>query len=151
MDFLIVAVAGFLIGGWAVPLGFWLGLSPLITFLTAAGGGLAGCWAFILVGDRVAEWWRSRRGADSVSEPTAASDPAHPGDDRPERVWRFVDRFGLRGLGIVGPIFPGVTASVLGGLALGLDRRELGKWMTIGIIVMYGLYTLGAAALVYLF
>lgn len=98
MDLLIVAVAGLLIGGWAVPLGFWLGLSPLITFLTAAGGGLAGCWAFILVG----------------------------------------------------PIFPGVTASVVGGLALGLDRRELGKWMTIGIIVMYGLYTLGAATLVYL-
>ena len=50
-------------------------------------------------------------------------------------------------MGIVGPIFPGVTASVIGGLALGLDRRSLGKWMTIGIIVMYGLYGLGLALL----
>jgi hypothetical protein len=63
----------------------------------------------------------------------------------------FIDRYGVRGLGVVGPIFPGVTASVAGGLALGLDRRALGKWMTIGIIAMYGLYTLGLSLLVYLF
>jgi hypothetical protein len=152
MRFLIVALAGFLIGGWAVPLGFWLGLSPLVTFLTSAGGGLAGCWAFILVGDRVAAWWRRRRGTElTAGPPTEDEETAAGDDDAAGRVGRFVDRYGVRGLGIVGPIFPGVTVSVAGGLALGLDRRELGKWMTIGIIVMYGLYTLGAALLVYLF
>ena len=39
-----------------------------------------------------------------------------------------------------GPIVPGVTASVLVGLGLGLKRGELGRWMTIGIAVMFALY-----------
>ncbi len=151
MKVVVVALAGFLIGGWAVPLGFVLGISPLVTFVVAAGGGLVGCWAFILAGDRVAGWWRRRRTGDGALASPAESDKSAPGDDHAGRVRRFVDRFGVRGLGIVGPIFPGVTASVAGGLALGLDGRELGKWMSIGIIVMYGLYTLGALLLVDLF
>ena len=36
--------------------------------------------------------------------------------------------------------FPGVTASVLLGLGLGMERGELGRWMTIGIGVMFALY-----------
>lgn len=139
-----------LTGGWAVPLGFWLGLSPLVTYAAAASGGLAGCWGFILVGDRVTDWWRSRRNANSTSVPQRTNDTSAT-DEEVGRVRRFVDRFGVRGLGVVGPTFPGVTASVVDGFALGLDRRELGKWMTIGIIVMYGMYTLGATVLVYLF
>jgi hypothetical protein len=47
-------------------------------------------------------------------------------------------------VGLVGPIFPGVTASVLAGTAAGLDRRALARWMTVGIAVMYGLYVIGA-------
>lgn len=153
MKLVAVAVAGFVLGGWAVPLGFALGLGPLVTFLAAAGGGLAGCWTFILVGDRFAAWAARRRRA-KIGEESAPTDDM-VGDDAEAadagRVRRFVDQHGVRGLGIVGPIFPGVTASVAGGLALGLDRRELGRWMTIGILAMYGLYTLGLSLLVYLF
>jgi len=148
MEVVVVAIAGFLIGGWSVPLGFVLGLSPGVTFVAAAGGGLSGCWAFILAGDRVKAWWRRRRGAGATE----------PDDDEPKsaldargRIRHFVDLHGVRGLGIVGPIFPGVTVSVAGGLALGLDGRQLGKWMSIGIVIMYGLYTLGALLLVELF
>ena len=150
MKVVVVALAGFLIGGWAVPLGFVLGISPVVTLLVAAGGGLAGCWAFILAGDRIAAWWHRRRGQAASAAPTE-DEVAVERDDEAGRVRRFVDRYGVRGLGIVGPIFPGVTASVAGGLALGLDGRQLGKWMSIGIIVMYSLYTLGVAMLLYVF
>ena len=145
MRVVVVALAGFLIGGWSVPLGFLLGISPLVTFLAAAGGGLAGCWAFVLAGDRVKSWWRRRKGLDEVLE-----DPDGTTEDD-GRVQRFVDRYGVRGLGLVGPIFPGVTASVAGGLAIGLDGRQLGRWMTIGILIMYSLYTVGLVVLVELF
>lgn len=148
MEYLAVAVAGFVLGGWAVPMGFLLGLGPVATFVSAAGGGLVGCWAFLLVGDRFAAWIRHRRGGDET--PDAKQEGA--GDAEAEgRVRGFVDRYGVRGLGLIGPIFPGVTASVAGGLALGLDRRLLGKWLTVGILVMYGLYVLGVALLVYVF
>lgn len=144
MRVVAVALAGFLIGGWSVPLGFVLGVTPLVTFLAAAGGGLAGSWAFVLAGDRVKAWWRRRRGLDAAAEPEASSE-----DDG--RIGRFVDRYGVRGLGLVGPIFPGVTASVAGGLAIGLDGRQLGRWMTIGILLMYSLYTVGLLVMVELF
>lgn len=58
---------------------------------------------------------------------------------------------GFKGLGIVGLIIPGVSASVAGGLAMGLDGRQLGKWMSIGILIMYTLYTVGLIVLVELF
>lgn len=148
MEYLAVAVAGFVLGGWAVPMGFVLGLGPVATFVSAAGGGLVGCWAFLLVGDRFAAWIRRRRGDEEMPDARAsvAGDAEADG-----RVRGFVDRYGVRGLGLIGPLFPGVTASVAGGLALGLDRRALGRWLTIGIVVMYGLYVLGVALLVYVF
>lgn len=153
MRYLAVAIAGFVLGGWAVPLGFVLGIGPLGTFAAAAIGGLVGCWAFLLVGDRISEWTRRRRnGRDEESAPNEQGANGSGQDaDNAGRVQSFVDRYGVRGLGLVGPIFPGVTASVVGGLALGLDRRELGKWMTIGIVVMYGLYSLGLWLLIELF
>jgi hypothetical protein len=90
-----------------------------------------------------------------MSDATSASAEADdgPSDEAAEeaeagRVRRFVDHYGVRGLGLVGPIFPGVTASVVGGLALGLDRRALGKWLTIGIVAMYALYVAAVALLV---
>ena len=143
MKLLAVMVAGLALGGWAVPMGFVLDLSPLMTFVAAAAGGLLGCWAFLLAGERISAFVQRHRG--SANGPPVPAD--EQGDAETGRVRRFVDRFGVRGLGIVGPIFPGVTASVIGGLALGLDRRALGKWMTIGIIGMYGLYVLGLTLL----
>jgi membrane protein DedA with SNARE-associated domain len=155
MKFLGVMVAGLALGGWAVPMGFMLDLSPLMTFVAAASGGLLGCWAFLLAGERFSAFIHRHRGETIETTGTAddqsARQPNRAVDERADsdtgRVRKFVDRFGVRGLGIVGPIFPGVTASVIGGLALGLDRRSLGKWMTIGIFVMYGLYVLGLALL----
>jgi hypothetical protein len=155
MKFLAVMVAGLALGGWAVPMGFLLDLSPLMTFVAAAGGGLLGCWAFLLAGERISAFIHRHRGETIETTGTTDDQSAQQPDDSVDevedsdtgRVRKFVDRFGVRGLGIVGPIFPGVTASVVGGLALGLDRRSLGKWMTIGIFVMYGLYVLGLALL----
>lgn len=156
MKFFAVMVAGLVLGGWAVPMGFVLDLGPAMTFAAAASGGLLGCWAFLLAGERISAFIRQRRGQTKENLVAAANERTQQCDDDADqtgdvdagRVRKFVDRFGIRGLGIVGPIFPGVTASVVGGLALGLDRRLLGKWMTIGIIVMYGLYVVGLAMLV---
>jgi hypothetical protein len=56
--------------------------------------------------------------------------------------------YGTRGLGLVGPLFPGVTVSVLIGLAAGIDRKDLAMWMSIGILGMYAIYTVGLALII---
>ncbi|MFW2332423.1 hypothetical protein [Ilumatobacter sp.] len=148
MEYLIVAVCGFVFGGWAVPLGFVLGLGPVATFAASAAGGLIGCWLFLLAGDRIAEWTSRRRAGPEAASVSDEPDDVSSDEAEVGRVRRFVDRYGVRGLGLVGPIFPGVTASVVGGLALGLDRRALGRWLSVGIVVMYAIYVAGVAVLV---
>jgi hypothetical protein len=73
---------------------------------------------FLCAGDKVRAWltrgWTQR-----------APDPD-------SRIRQVTDRYGAKGLGLVGPILPGVTASV----AIGLS---LARWMWIGIAVMFAL------------
>ena len=68
-----------------------------------------------------------------------------------ERVGRLLGERGVRGLGLFGPIFPGVTVSVIVGLAMGADRGELIRWMSIGILGLFAIYTLGLVLLIEVF
>ena len=122
--YLIVAAISFVSGGFAIPIGFALGLHAIEVYLAAVAGSLAGLAVFLFAGEKV----RSRLMADR--EPPSEQ----------SRVRESADRYGPRGLGLVGPIFPGVTASVVLGLALGMDKSALARWMSIGIAAMFALY-----------
>lgn len=76
---------------------------------------------------------------------------ANISEEAQQRGKRVLGRFGVRGLGLIGPIFPGVTASVLIGIGVGADSRELTRWITIGIVALYGIYAFGLAVLIELF
>jgi hypothetical protein len=140
LDLLAIAVCGLVLGGWAVPLGFILNVPPVLTYLAASLGGIVGCWALVFFANKVTAWWSVRRSNTSARH------------DRRERATgrarALVDRWGVKGVGLIGPIFPGVTVSVLAGIAVGLDRRQLARWMTLGVALMYGLYVIGVAVLI---
>ena len=136
MEYLVIAVVGLLMGGVAIPGGFALGLSPLETWLAAVAGGVGGMFVFVMAGGKVRKW---------------IIDRANISEEAQERGKRILGRFGVRGLGLIGPIFPGVTASVLIGVGAGADRRDLTRWMTIGIVVLYGIYSFGLALLIEVF
>ena len=123
---LVVAAISFVSGGFAIPIGFSLSLSPIEVYLAASAGSMLGLWVFLFAGDRL----RQRITGKDEPEPL----------QRDSRVGELAERYGAKGLGLVGPIVPGVTASVLLGLALGMKRAELGRWMTAGIAVMFALY-----------
>lgn len=127
--YVTVAVIGFLAGGFAVPAGFYLGLSPVETYLSTMVGGVLGTLGLVYAGagvrDRLSARLEAKRGRALA------------------RVQRLVDRFGAKGLGIIGPIFPGVTVSVIVGLVLGIERRALAVWLCIGVAILYGAYTAG--------
>ena len=117
----VVAGVSLVSGGFAIPIGFALGLPAIEVYLTATIGSMAGLVVFLFAGDRI----RARLIKGDVE--------AQP--DRDGAIRRIADRFGARGLGLVGPLFPGVTASVVIGLALRLPRGEIARWMSVGIAV----------------
>jgi len=132
-DHLIVAIVAIISGGFAIPVGFLLDLPPIETYLAAAAGALVGMAFFVFVGSGLRNWIVKRTG---ISE------------EKLEKGKRMLGTYGTKGLGLVGPIFPGVTVSVLIGLAAGIDRKELAKWMAIGVLAMYGIYTIGLALII---
>lgn len=132
-DHLIVFIVAIVSGGFAIPVGFLLDLPPIETYLAAAAGALAGMAFFIFVGSGLRSWIVAR---------TKIS------DEKLQKGKEMLGQYGTRGLGLIGPIFPGVTVSVLIGLAAGIEKRELTKWMSIGVVSMYAIYTVGLAVII---
>lgn len=132
-DHLIVAVVAVISGGFAIPVGFLLDLPPLETYLAAVVGALAGMAFFVFVGSGLRDWIVKKA---SIS------------DEKMSKGSQMLGEYGIRGLGLVGPIFPGVTVSVLIGLAAGIDRKQLVIWMSIGVLAMYAVYTVGLALII---
>ncbi|MFV9672134.1 MAG: small multi-drug export protein [Acidimicrobiia bacterium] len=132
-DHLIVAIVAILSGGFAIPVGFLLDLPAIETYLAAIAGALVGMIFFIFVGSGLRNWIVKR---------------ANISDEKLGKGQQMLGKYGVEGLGLIGPIFPGVTVTVLIGLAAGIDRKELAKWMSIGVLAMYGIYTVGLALII---
>lgn len=124
---LSVAITGAVAGGFAIPAGFVLKLHPVTTFTAATVGAVIATSVLLLGGgavrDRLVEKMNSRTTKQN------------------SRMRRFVERHGARGLGLVGPIFPGVTPSCVLGLAMGVDARALAVWISLGTAILHAVYT----------
>ena len=132
-DHLLVAVIGMISGGFAIPAGFLLELPPIEIYLSAVAGALVGLAVFVFVGSGLRSWIVNKTNIR---------------DDKLEKGHEMLGNYGTKGLGLIGPLFPGVTVSVVIGLAAGIDRKELVTWMSIGVLAMYGVYTIGLALII---
>lgn len=135
-DVVVVFVTALLSGGFAIPLGFLLDMNALAVYAASIAGAVTGMVFFAFVGGGLRTWILGR-----IKNPKAAQ----------EKVSGLLGDWGVKGLGLVGPLFPGVTVSVLAGLALGAPRGELVRWMTIGIFGLFGIYTVGLVILIEVF
>jgi hypothetical protein len=132
LSLLLVALVATVSGALAIPLGIVLGLHPLVVYIVATATAIAVTWTLLLGGHRV----RSM----------VARGVGH-GDHSVKRTGDLVARFGSIGLGLVGPLFPGVIASTLSGMALEIDSRHLGRWMTVGIAAWFAVFTAVSTAI----
>lgn len=132
-DHLIVALVAAISGGFAIPIGFLLELPPIETYLAAVAGALGGLLLFVFVGSGLRDWIVRK---------------ANITDEQLAKGRSILGEYGVKGLGFVGPIFPGVTVSVVIGLAAGVDRKELARWMSFGVLAMYAIYVVGLWVLV---
>ena len=136
---IVVGIISFVSGGFAIPIGFALGLAPLTVYLAATIGSLVGLVVFLFAGDKVRS--RFAKSPDPDEDADLGTDEAERRADTRSR--RLVERYGAKGLGMVGPIFPGVTGSVIIGLGMGLERKAILRWMSLGIAVMFAIYVAG--------
>ena len=121
-----VAAVATVSGALAVPLGVFVGLHPLVVYVVTTSAAIAVAWGLLLGGHRLR---------------TRIADRFGHGDHTEHRTQRFVDRYGSIGLGLVGPLFPGVIASTISGVAVGIESKHLGRWLTLGIAVWFAVFT----------
>lgn len=140
MEFLAVVIVAFLFGIASAPFGLALGLPPALV----AVGVFTGCGAFAVT--TTAALWRKR-------DQLIARRPGWVGFAVPvvgwiwrragtritgphatvviDRATSVIDRLGLRGTGLVGPVLGRWTLPIAG-VVLDVDRRRLLGWNLVG-------------------
>ena len=111
-----------------VPAGILAGLAPVPVLLLALAGNLSTVVLVILVGDRLASWWRARTAARG-GDPTAGERP------RMVRARHLARRWGVPGLGLLAPLTTGSHLAAVAALATGAGQRRVLAWMTIGLVL----------------
>jgi membrane protein YqaA with SNARE-associated domain len=104
----------------AVPAGFALELSPSVTAIMAASGGVLGLLVILTLGERI----RNRLLKRVNSE-----------DKRKKFINRIWDRYGVAGFGLLAPLLIGAPLGTALGIAMGIQGNRLFFWMTLGIII----------------
>ena len=132
-----------MIGLWeGIPAGFALRLPALVTGLLSGVGSLCATLIVLLLGERIRTRLLRRRPVTAAERPERLID----------RVWR---RYGILGLGLLGPGLTGAPLGVALGLSLRAPARRLMAWMTVGIVLWTIARTvvgmLGTAGIVRLF
>jgi uncharacterized membrane protein len=103
-----------------IPIGIVAGLPPVLTVVVALVGNLLTVWLAAYYGERIRTWWRARRYRRRQAEAQVAGRlvPTEEPHGRAARVTRVMERWGMPGLAVVGPIGLGTQLSVV--VAVGL-------------------------------
>ena len=112
VSILAVALVATVSGLLAMPIGIFLGLHPLTVYVTTVVTAIAAMWLLLTGGHRLR---------------VAIADRLAHGEQTGNRARRLVERYGSVGLGLVGPLFPGVVVSSISGVAVGIEARHLGR------------------------
>lgn len=111
-----------MIGVWeGVPTGFALRLHPLLTAIITVIGAIFATLIVFFLGERLRDRLARRR-------PPKNDEP--PKERLIDRVWR---RYGVIGLGLLGPGLTGAPIAVAIGLSLRASARQLLFWLFLGI------------------
>jgi membrane protein DedA with SNARE-associated domain len=119
----------------AIPLGFVLGLHPVIIGIANVIGATIGVFIIIFAGERLRNWILKHYARKNA-------------DNKPGTIQRIWQRYGVIGLGLLSPFITGALPGAAIGIASGVPAGKLLFWMTIGIIVWtIVLVALGAAGI----
>jgi hypothetical protein len=109
----------------AVPLGLAMKLDPLLTGLATASGAVLGVVIVITLGSRVRDWMLKKK---KVEQTTG-------GEQKERLIIRIWNKYGVAGLGLLGPLLVGAPLGAAIGVSLGAATSRLLFWMTMGILL----------------
>jgi hypothetical protein len=147
--FIWSALAGFAIGTPAVPVGLSLSLPGPVALLAVLSGSACSVVFAVFAMERARLRWQFRRArrksssavraGSATGAPAGSAAPVRTAaNDRlagtaGRRARRVVERYGVRGFGLVGPALFGTWGSSLLGAALGIPRWRLIRWLMVGV------------------
>ncbi len=103
-----------------IPLGFALGLSPVVIAVLSAVGSILSAAIVIYVGGSLRSWLLKR---------------VEKSGKRQSRMGRIWEKYGVIGLGFLSPLITGAPLGAAIGISLGAKPGKLLFWMTVGIVV----------------
>ena len=105
-----------------VPAGILAGLPAAPTVAVAAVGNIATLVPVVLAGDRLRARLLRRRGQEDDAGPR-----------RGGRAQRVLDRYGVPGLAVLGPLLTGAHVAAAVAMAAGAERRRALWWFSLGV------------------
>ena len=121
-----MALVAIVSGAMAVPLGVFIGLPPILVYAATTLTAIAVTWTLLFSGAKLRTAVAARLGHDADTE---------------IRTRQLLEQYGSVGLGLIGPLFPGVIVSTISGVVVGVEPKHLGRWLTAGILLWFAVYT----------
>ncbi|WP_025784048.1 small multi-drug export protein [Sporosarcina sp. D27] len=116
-----------------IPVGIVRGLSPFWVILLAFAGNMLTVLLLIILYQRIEHWYRSRKGESTEGE-----------SKRQLRGRKIMDRYGVAGLALAGPILIGTHIAAFFALLFGASKRKTIIWMAVSIALwslIFGIVT----------
>ncbi len=117
-----------------IPLGVVWGLSPFWVMVVAFVGNFLTVLALIIGFDKYKNWHQRRQEAKGKA-PSKKS----------ERAKNIMNKYGLPGLALLGPIVIGTHIAAFIGMTLGASKRNTTLWLTFSIALWTLVFGIGAA------
>ena len=122
------------------PIGILVGLDPLLTFIFATGENILAVILFAYLSKQILHWLSERRERKTGLESR---------DSRAERARRIFDRYGIIGMGLLGPLVVGTQFAAVA-VSFGVSPLKSSVVVSIGATslgLMAGGVTLGIISL----
>lgn len=110
----------------AIPIGIAVNLNPFTVSIAAFLGNAVPTLIIIYIYDAYVAW-KNRQ--------TSIESGAKPPSKRKQRARKLLDRFGLPGLAILGPLITGTHIATALALAMGCQRNRVLIWMLLSLVV----------------
>jgi uncharacterized membrane protein len=124
-----------------IPIGVLVGLDPLLTFIFAIGGNILTVILFAYLSKQILHWLSERRERKTGLESR---------DSRAERARHIFDRYGIIGMGLLGPLVVRTQFAAAVAVSFGVSPLKSSVVVSIGATLlglMAGGVTLGIISL----